>query len=285
MIDKLLGFLEEVRYPLAVRSSSLLEDSQYQPFSGVYETFMLGNHHADIQLRLEQLLEAIKRVYASTFSQRAKAYIRATPYRLEEEKMAVLLQQVVGAVHDNRFYPDFSGVVRSHDFESVPRVSRDEAVATVALGLGKAITDGRKCLTFCPRFPQDSLQLLSRENALANSQQQFWALNLGRTEDLGEIRFGVEVAEDDGTLQNVGSVCSADNCVTLDNLNRPDTWIVDFSPILKHGLFPLAPILEQLTKVGEEGFGGPVEIEFAVRLPHAPQETAAFGVLQIRSAR
>ena len=106
VIDKLLGFLQEVHYPLAVRSSSLLEDSQYQPFSGVYETFMLGNHHPDIQLRLEQLLEAIKRVYASTFSQHAKAYVRATPYRLEEEKMAVLVQQVVGTAHGNRFYPE-----------------------------------------------------------------------------------------------------------------------------------------------------------------------------------
>jgi CheY-like chemotaxis protein len=116
LLDELLAFLEAVRYPLAVRSSSLLEDSQYQPFSGVYETFMLANDNPDIQVRLEQLLEAIKLVYASTFSQHAKAYVRATPYRLEEEKMAVILQQVVGAPHADRFYPDFSGVVRSRNF-------------------------------------------------------------------------------------------------------------------------------------------------------------------------
>ena len=114
--DSLLTFLEKVCYPLAVRSSSLLEDSQYQPFAGVYDTFMVANENADIQVRLEQLTEAIKRVYASTFSQHAKAYVRATPYRLEEEKMAVVLQQVVGTLHGQRFYPDFSGVVRSHNF-------------------------------------------------------------------------------------------------------------------------------------------------------------------------
>src|ERR1700724_4292320 len=111
--DDLLAFLAEVHYPLAVRSSSLLEDSQYQPFTGVYETFMLANQHPDLSVRLEQLMEAIKRVYGSTFSQHAKGYVRATPYRLEEDKMAVILQQVVGTMHGERFYPDFAGVVRS----------------------------------------------------------------------------------------------------------------------------------------------------------------------------
>ncbi len=144
VIEKLLDFLQEVRYPLAVRSSSLLEDSQYQPFSGVYETFMLGNHQADIQLRLEQLLEAIKRVYASTFSQHAKSYVRATPYRLEEEKMAVLVQQVAGATHGNRFYPDFSGVVRSRNFYPVAPVKVEDGFAAVALGLGMRRRGWRK---------------------------------------------------------------------------------------------------------------------------------------------
>src|SRR5947209_890979 len=120
LIENLEAFLEEVRYPLAVRSSSLLEDSQYQPFTGVYETFMLGNQQGGSRVRLDELSEAIKRVYASTFSQHAKSYVRATPYRLEEEKMAVILQQVVGTLHGQRFYPDFAGVVRSHSFYPVP---------------------------------------------------------------------------------------------------------------------------------------------------------------------
>src|SRR5215468_779108 len=139
----------------------LLEDSQYQPFTGVYETFMLANQHPDLSARLDFLLEAIKRVYASTFSQHAKAYVRATPYRLEEEKMAVILQQVVGAQHGPRFYPDFSGVARSYNFYPVPPMNFRDGIAAVALGLGRAVVDGGKCLTFCPRYPRHILQFSS----------------------------------------------------------------------------------------------------------------------------
>jgi len=181
--DDLLAFLGEVNYPLAVRSSSLLEDSRYQPFTGVYETFMLANQHPDLLVRLEQLMEAIKRVYASTFSQHAKGYVRATPYRLEEEKMAVILQQVVGTIHGplnldansgKRFYPDFSGVVRSHNFYPVAPMSYGDGIAAVALGLGRAVVDGGKCLTFCPRYPRNLVQFSSVEDILANSQREFW---------------------------------------------------------------------------------------------------------------
>lgn len=292
--DDLLAFVSEVQYPLAVRSSSLLEDSQYQPFTGVYETFMLANQHEDLLTRLEQLMEAIKRVYASTFSQHAKAYVRATPYRLEEEKMGVILQQVVGTIHSSqdsgqRFYPDFSGVVRSHNFYPVPPMSFGDGIAAVALGLGRAVVDGGKCLTFCPRYPRNIVQFSSVEDILANSQREFWAMELDHTErqadplaDLREVRFGLDVAESDGTLHYLGSTYSADNHVIYDGLSRPGTRIVSFAPILKHGVFPLAAILERLTKTGEEAFGRPVEIEFAVRLPHTPQESAEFGFLQIR---
>jgi phosphoenolpyruvate synthase/pyruvate phosphate dikinase len=169
-------FLAEVDYPLAVRSSSLLEDSQYQPFSGVYETFMLGNRSSDPDVRVAELIDAIKRVYASTFSRHAKAYVRATPYRLEEEKMAVIVQQLVGTAHDQRFYPDFSGVVRSHNFYPVPPMTFADGIAAVALGLGRAVVDGGKCLTFCPRYPQNLLQFSSVDDMLANSQTEFWAV-------------------------------------------------------------------------------------------------------------
>ncbi len=178
LLDSLLAFLEEAHYPLAVRSSSLLEDSQYQPFSGVYETFMLANQHTDIQVRLEQLLEAIKRVYASTFSQHAKAYVRATPYRLEEEKMAVLVQRVVGETFGTRFYPDFSGVVRSRNFYPHPPVIVSDGFAAVALGLGQSVVGGGRCLTFSPRHPRHLVQFSSVEDILANSQTDFWALDL-----------------------------------------------------------------------------------------------------------
>jgi len=285
--ESLKAFLEEVRYPLAVRSSSLLEDSQYQPFTGVYETFMLGNQQASPQARFEELSEAIKRVYASTFSQHAKAYVRATPYRLEEEKMAVILQQVVGTLHANRFYPDFSGVVRSHNFYPVAPMTFADGIAAVALGLGRTVVDGGKCINFCPRYPRNLLQFSSVEDILANTQTEFCALDLdGLPHEAGpghlrEMRFGLDVAENDGTLHAVGSTYSADNHAVYDGLSRPGSRIVTFAPMLKHGIFPLAQILEVLVRAGEDALGNPVEIEFAVSLPRG-EEPADFGFLQIR---
>jgi CheY-like chemotaxis protein len=285
--ENLKAFLEEVRYPLAVRSSSLLEDSQYQPFTGVYETFMLGNQQPGLQARLDELSEAIKRVYASTFSQHAKAYVRATPYRLEEEKMAVVLQEVVGSLHAQRFYPDFSGVVRSYNFYPVAPMTFADGIAAVALGLGRTVVDGGKCLMFCPRYPRNLLQFSSVEDILANTQTEFCALELDAPAQregqghLREVRFGLDVAEKDGTLHAVASTYSADNHAVYDGLSRPGARVVTFAPMLKLGIFPLAAILELLVRAGEDALGNPVEIEFAVRLPRG-EEPAEFGFLQIR---
>jgi CheY-like chemotaxis protein len=286
--ENLKAFLSEVEYPVAVRSSSLLEDSQYQPFTGVYETFMLGNQQPSLQTRLDELSEAIKRVYASTFSQHAKAYVRATPYRLEEEKMAVILQQVVGTAHGSRFYPDFSGVVRSHNFYPVEPMTFADGIAAVALGLGRTVVDGGKCLSFCPRYPRNLLQFSSVEDILANTQTEFCALALdgihhgGGPGHLREARFGLDVAEADGTLHAVASTYSADNQAVYDGLSRPGPRVVTFAPMLKHEIFPLASILELLVRAGEDALGNPVEIEFAVRLPRTDNELSEFGFLQIR---
>ena len=289
LLDSLLAFLEAVRYPLAVRSSSLLEDSQYQPFSGVYETFMLANCHGDIQVRLEQLLEAIKLVYASTFSQHAKAYVRATPYRLEEEKMAVVLQQVVGGAHGHRFYPDFSGVVRSRNFYPIDPIKVADGFAAVALGLGRAVVSGGRCLTFSPRHPRHLVQFSSVEDMLANSQTEFWALDLNHeahspdvANELREVPFSLDVAEGDGTLQTVASTYSVDNHAVYDGLSRKGPRLVSFAPILKHGVFPLPQILDRLMTLGEDALGRPVEIEFAVRLSKDSDTPAEFGFLQLR---
>ncbi len=287
LTQSLKAYLEEVRYPLAVRSSSLLEDSQYQPFTGVYETFMLGNQQARLEARLAELSEAIKRVYASTFSQHAKAYVRATPYRLEEEKMAVILQQVVGKLHGPRFYPDFSGVVRSHNFYPVAPMTFADGIAAVALGLGRTVVDGGKCMSFCPRYPQNLLQFSCVEDILANTQTEFCALELdgiphgGGPGHLHESWFSLDVAEGDGTLQSVASTYSADNHAVYDGMSRPGSRVVTFAPMLKLGFFPLAPILEVLVRAGEDALGNPVEIEFAVSLPRG-DEPAEFGFLQIR---
>src|ERR1700688_401755 len=300
LTEDLKSFLAAVNHPLAVRSSSLLEDSQYQPFTGVYETFMLGNQQTNSDDRLTALSEAIRRVYASTFSRHAKAYVRATPYRLEEEKMAVILQQVVGTPHEQRFYPDFSGVVRSRNFYPVPPMTFETGIAAVALGLGRAVVDGGKCLTFCPRYPRNLVQFSSVEDILANSQSEFWALELdgaseGRPGHWQERRFSLDVAESDGTLQAVASTYSRDNHAVYDGMSRAGARIVSFAPMLKHGTFPLPEILDVLVRAGEDALGHPVEIKFAVRLPQqagpvsgqatigqVSGQAAEFGFLQIR---
>ena len=288
LMEDLRAYLAEARYPLAVRSSSLLEDSQYQPFTGVYETFMLGNLQGDSTHRLNQLCEAIKLVYASTFSAHAKAYVRATPFRLEEEKMAVILQQVVGSVFGERFYPDFSGVARSRNFYPVPPMSTEDGIAAVALGLGRAVVDGGKCLRFCPRYPSHLVQFSSVDDFLRQSQTEFWALQLNHVPeqtsppDLREVQFSLDVAEGDGTLDALASTYSADNDRITDGVGRSGMRVVTFAPILKYGIFPLASLLDELMGSGENAFGQPVEIEFAVRLPRQTGECAQLGFLQIR---
>ena len=213
--------------------------------------------------------------------------MRATPYRLEEEKMAVILQQVVGTAHGPRFYPDFSGVVRSHNFYPVSPMTFADGIAAVALGLGRTVVDGGKCLSFCPRYPRNLLQFSSVEDILANTQTEFCALELdggphaGGPGHLREARFGLDVAEADGTLHAVASTYSADNQAVYDGLSRPGARVVTFAPMLKHGVFPLPTILELLVRAGEDALGNPVEIEFAVRLPRG-EEPAEFGFLQIR---
>jgi len=282
VVLELLAYLEQVQYPLAVRSSSLLEDSQYQPFTGVYQTFMLPNQDEDIAVRMEQLMDAIKRVYASTFSRHAKAYIRATPYRLEEEKMAVVVQRVVGEQHGARFYPDISGVLRSRNFYPLAPSTSEDGIATVALGLGRAVVDGGKCLMFSPRYPQNLVQFSSVHDMLTNSQSEFWAIDMSNGASAKEKKFTLPDAERDGTLRAVASTYSADNDAIYDGMSRPGARVVSFAPVLKYGRFPLAPVLESLMNVGEQGLAKPVEIEFAVRLAHSPSEVAEFGFLQMR---
>ncbi len=290
----LAAFLREIHFPLAVRSSSLLEDSQYQPFTGVYDTFMLANQGAELDNRLEELNEAIKRVYASTFSQHAKAYIRATPFRLEEEKMAVIIQELVGAAHGTRFYPDFSGVVRSRNFYPSEPMQPNDGIAAVALGLGRTVVDGGKSLSFCPRYPRHMIQFSSVEDILRNSQTEFMALDLGSADDgawtgesrarsecverLRERAYPLRDAEADGTLHYVASTYSRDNDAIYDGLSSPGARIVSFAPILKHNIFPLAELLDYLQKLGADALGRPVEIEFAVRMGswHGSPPTLAF---------
>ncbi|UCG50834.1 MAG: histidine kinase, partial [Candidatus Latescibacterota bacterium] len=216
--NSLRELLELMRYPLSVRSSSLLEDSQYQPFAGIYRSYMIPNNHHDLEARLEELVSAVKRVYASTFSHCAKSYIKATPYRLEEEKMAVVIQKLVGSRHQNRFYPDFAGVVSSHNYYPIPPIKPADGIASVALGLGNIVMEGGRTLKFSPKHPLHPIQFNAVEEMLENSQKYFYAVGLpnprsdyDHKREFKLLNLGLAEAEADGTLSPVASTYSAEN--------------------------------------------------------------------------
>jgi len=283
-LTDLYDFLKDATYPLAVRSSSLLEDSPYQPFAGIYLTVMVPNDHADAKVRRRDLVRAIKRVYASTFSSRAKTYLRATTFRLEEEKMAVIVQRLGGALHGHRFYPEISGVARSYNFYPVPPLKAEDGVVSLALGLGKTVVEGGKAFRFSPRHPQLPVDFASPGDLLEAAQTTFYALDLTLPEasEEGVVQLGLEAAAEDGTLGKVASVYSPENDAVYDGLSRPGIPFVTMAPVLKHGLFPLPEALRLLLEIGERGMNTPVEVEFAVNLSPPSGETAELYFLQMR---
>lgn len=289
VLANLAAFLDLVDVPLAVRSSSLLEDSQYHPFAGVYETVMIPNNHTNQLIRLNDLLVAIKHVYASTFFRKARDYITMTSYRLEEEKMAVIVQRMVGREYGRRYYPDFSGVAKSHNFYPVPPQKPSDGIVSVALGLGRHIVEGRNCVRFSPKYPTHHIQASSTTEALDTNQQRFYALDLEA--DTGELMespdalqktYDIIEAENDGTLAPVGSTYSPENDVIYDGTGRDGMRLVSFSPLLKTKLFPLPEILQLILDMGSWGMGAPVEIEFAVNYSAPPGKSKEFGILQLR---
>ena len=288
--QKLYDFLEIIKEPLAVRSSSLLEDAQFQPFAGVYQTYMLPNSNADINVRLDELLQTVKAVYASTYHKKANDYMKATAYRLEEEKMAVIVQRLVGTEHKGKFYPDFAGVGKSFNFYPVPPQKSDDGIALVALGLGKTVVEGGNTVRFCPRFPKHLLQFFSTKETLMHAQQDFYALDLNgkldhhpeSTKDPLVKTYDLLESEADGTLYSVGSTYSPENEAVYDGISRDGIRVVTFSPILKHKMFPLPEILNTLLGLGTWGMGSPVEIEFAVNLSQPPGKPKEFAMLQMR---
>jgi CheY-like chemotaxis protein len=287
---KLSDFLEITRTPLAVRSSSLLEDSQYQPFAGVYETYMIANNNPDSRVRLAELLQAITMVYASTFAKSAKDYMKATGYRLEEEKMAVIIQKMVGSPRNGRYYPEFSGVAKSYNFYPVPPQKATDGIVLVALGLGKMVVDGGNTVRFCPKFPRHLLQFFSAKETLKNAQQNFYALNLTdslkrtdaqRPDEFVQL-FNLDKAEEDNSLFYAASTYSPDNDSVHDGMSRPGKRVVTFAPILKHKMFPLAEVLDLVLDLGTWGMGTHVEIEFAVTMNAGTNQPNEFAFLQIR---
>jgi hypothetical protein len=282
--------------PLAVRSSSLLEDSQLQPFAGIYSTIMLPNNHFDPEERFGQLCRAVKAVWASTYSDDARSYIARTQYSVEEEKMAVLIQEVVGQSYGNaRYYPHIGGVAVSYNYYPIGHQKAEDGLAYLALGLGQQIVQGGAGLQFSPGEPSVLPQFGSAQDYLRYTQKRFFALDLSQVapdfSGAGATReFDLKTAEEDGTLQLVGSVYSPDDDAIRDDMQARGPRVVSFHNVLKWDALPLAAALKELLALFREGLGCPVEIEFAVdagdlgrSVPHGrPRREPCLYVLQVR---
>ncbi len=266
----LRSILEQVNGPLAVRSSSLLEDDMLHPFAGIYGTVMIPNLSADTPTRLADLSRAIKTVYASIWFANARAYLDNTGHRVEEERMAVILQRVVGRRHGPRFYPDFAGVAHSYNYYPLGPLRAEDGVVQAVLGLGRLVVDGGQSMRFCPRHPAVQPQFASPGLVLKNSQRAFYALDLERSWDEPDAGFdGNQVlcdlpqAVEDDTFQAVGSVYDAPNDRITENFLQQGPLVVTFANVLKHGAIPLAPALAELLETVTEAMATPVEMEFA----------------------
>lgn len=287
----LLGAMEG---PLAIRSSSLLEDSHHQPFAGIYETVMIRNVGSERE-RLAQLCDAVKEVFASTYSDRARAYRSATAYRHEEEKMAVIIQPVYGRERNGRVYPTFSGVARSHNYYPYGDCGPEDGVCMVALGLGRLVVAGEGGIRFCPQRPQSLPEFSAVDDILQNAQRYFYALPLNE-DDAGQhiaegatchdpfqpCQYPIEEADADRVLHHLASTYLSEDHRITDGASRSGRRLVTFANILKHGSFPLAPLVQQILRIGQEAMGCPVEVEFAVDLHDDLQQPQHLGLLQIR---
>jgi len=286
--DDLKVFLEVIKQPLAVRSSSVLEDSHYQPFAGVYSTYMLANS-GDAETNLNQLLMAVKSVYASVFFKETKAYMKATKNLIDEEKMGIVLQEVCGTSYENRFYPTFSGVARSVNFYPIEDEKPEGGIVNVALGLGKHIVEGKRTLRFAPDHPKKILQLSSPDMALRETQKTFFALDLSpesftaSTDDsINYKSYRIKQAEKDESIYEISSVYDFHDNVLKEGRMYEGKRIITFANILKHNSFPLADIVKEVMKICENAMNNPVEIEFAVNLNPENSPYKFFNLLQIR---
>jgi hypothetical protein len=287
LVGDLRTLAEDARVPLACRSSSALEDALGRPFAGVYGTKMIPGNQPDVGARFRALVDAIKFVYASTFFSAARAYRRAAGDLPEAEKMAVVVQEVVGRRHDGRFYPDVSGVARSYSFYPVGPAAPEEGTVDLAVGLGKTIVDGGLVWTFSPAHPRIGAPVASARERLSTTQTTLWAVNVGpppphdpmaETEYL--VKTGLAEAERDGTLRYAASTYDADADRLVPGTGRPGPRVLDFAPVLSWDELPLVPLLRKLMRACEEALSAPVEIEFALSLP--PGEPGRFGFLQVR---
>ncbi len=311
LLDDLDIFLAGISYPLAVRSSSLLEDSQFQPFAGIYKTYMIPNNDPDPAVRREHLIRAIKLVYASTFFEAPRSFSKSTIHRTEEEKMAVIIQEIVGTGYGGYYFPTLSGVAQSYNFYPVSYMKPGEGIAHIAIGLGKTVVEGGKALRFSPKYPEFLPQFSTVDDILKNAQQDFFALKmsgvpecfgLSDTED-GEMsdvstleKLDIEklaqITDADAPVRRLISTYMPEDHRIRDSYQPDGHHLPTFAGMLKYKSFPLPEILSEILEMGRKGMGAPVEIEFAVTLPLETPETPdeddgdpaipEFALLQIR---
>lgn len=290
ILGDLRSLVEEVRQPLAIRSSSLLEDALAHPFAGIYETKMVPNNQPDPESRFQRLVEAVKLVYASTFFEGARTYRRVIGADDHTEKMAVLVQEIVGASYGERFYPTVSAVCRSFNYYPTGSARPEDGVVQLALGLGKTIVDGGVAWTYSPRFPDAPPPFASARSMMTETQTRFWAVNMGRPpayDPVAEAEYlveaGLTAADYDATLHWIASTYdAAADRLTL-GTGRKGPKVLDFGPLLKVRPWPVNDILLELLSVAEKSVGGPAEIEVAMSLPVSSKEVAHIGLVQVRA--
>ncbi|WP_303023739.1 PEP/pyruvate-binding domain-containing protein [uncultured Parabacteroides sp.] len=288
LIEDLMAFFDVVKSPIAVRSSSLLEDSHYQPFAGIYSTYMVPKLEDKYDM-LRTLSDAIKAVYASVFYRDSKAYMTATSNLIDQEKMAIVLQEVVGNRYNDRFYPTISGVARSLNFYPIGNEKAEDGIANIALGLGKYIVDGGQTLRFSPRHPHNILQMSTMDFALRETQTRYYALDLKNLteqfsvdDSFNLLRLNLKDADADGSLKFIVSTYDPYDQIIRDGYYPGGRKILSFVNILQHDVFPLADTLDQILHVGQDEMGRPIEIEFAVNIDPQNPSYATFYLLQVR---
>ena len=275
-------------YPIAVRSSSKLEDSHYQPFAGIYSTYMIPRLEDNKQM-VKMLSDAIKEVYASVYYKASKAYMTATANVIDEEKMGIILQEVCGNSHEGIYYPTISGVARSINYYPIGSEKAEDGIVNIAFGLGKMIVEGGISLRFSPKHPRKILQLSSPEAALRDTQKEFYALDLNinsfipSTDDgVNILKINIKDMNNEAVLKFVASTYDRNNNVLRDGIIQSGKRVITFTNILQHKIFPLAEILSTLLELGQKEMNNPIEIEFAVNLETPAGSPKIFNFLQIR---
>ena len=288
--DNLRVLTVYIKCPLAVRSSSILEDSRILPFAGIYKTYVVPNSNDNNEVCFKQLSDAVKLVYASVFYEAPVRYAQNADIRIEEEKMAVLIQELVGEYYGEHFYPAISGVAQSYNFYPYYPIKPEDGTVSLALGFGKTIVEGERTFRFSPVYPKLNPLVSSPQEQMSKAQNLFYSVNLKKTanltlqadEDYVYEKMPVSQAYKDGALEYIGSTYSAENDCIYDNVNHTGLKLITFAPILKYDRLPLTKIIQDLMLMGKKAFGSDVEIEFAINIPKDKNKPAEFNFLQIR---